>query len=1367
MTGHAMRARRALVALLVTVLVYGSAPTELWATGVEGIAEMAQANTPGEADGPESAATGGAPAVAGAADAEAGATNAEGAAPDAHAVQAGTPDASTDVPAAQAPGERTSSQGDRAGGAPDVAAAQAPAAATAPGAAAAASPDDAARLEAAVAALAADGYGGYRPNPVFGKDDNLNEMLRARLAALGFADVQTQVVASGFDASARDPKMVGDVDVAEGEANGAITYFFLAPEDKTVTYDYGVLRRFTPTYRLTVGMASADYTPTRSSQLAWDDDAVRAYLAQAASEVAMPEQLVAGEVPEDVAAIDVPVQVARGASGAKAAEISWESSNRSSAKVQQGFDADYRPRCSVAFTHQAIPDTATLTATFSLFVPGYGNAPTTTYTRSYPLANAPRSSATQAQIERQLTRQLAKATVLDAATAQPVNPAALDADVQLSRPRDLGLDGKYYKLTYSSSREDVVRINGYRGIVTRRLEGEEPASATITAHLGYEGVSVSRELGVFAPTVATDAELAEALAFMSQVKDAYGTALLGQGVAADAVEGDLHPFTSASPDAGGGIVWATTAADAVETGVRPVDLPGFDPMGSQPWRTFRSSREDVVASESLRVTRPAYHASATIDSALTYKRYESLAQAHPDDARLAQLVNQPVSATVTVRGTTGQGQPDAGRTLTVSARVVGATEKDADGARAPQDWVPLTEVEVPADAGLVAWDVLRDLLDAGGYTYEVNAAGPVTITASDGRALDSDFNEPYRYWAFYVDGAYGQGPEGSAMTCPVRDGMSVELRYIDDGALQRPSGSVEVNPDASHPDIGAVWSGFGNGGSGAVSTAPTPGEGAVQAWNLGLLTPGEQAAGASASASDPILAGGKVYLVTGSTVFGPAPTFTPQRSLARLQVIDQVSGAAEREVRLGAAMDTTCRPIYADGIIVIPLAGGAVQAVSAATCETIWFVPASSSAQALCTLTVHDGYVYVAGLESLGVDGLAAAGGVARYNLYTGARAGAVASDASGYYWAGGVMVGGRYVIGDDAGVLHVFEADLSHEVATCTLAGGPLRSTLTASDGFVYAVTRDNGTLHKLAIEADGTVRECAAVPFAAYSTSSPTLCGDYAVVGGATGAGWDAAGVLAIIDLSTMRVERITRADGAALPGEVKGTPLVVADGRDGLRAYFTCNGAMGMYPSYSSGGGIYMAELGDAEAHVVFQPGEGLANFCIASIACDAQGNLYYTNDSGHLFKVGASGEGPHEGPQEEPQEESGDQDAPDGRPDEEPAVPQVDPVVPGDAVPGGAQGVPAGAPAAPAAQGSAASAARAPQTLAARAQAPQSMPEGQRERAAADGDAERAVTGTARLHEERRISWWAVAGACAAALVLAACGVAAFGNRRRSR
>ena len=101
-------------------------------------------------------------------------------------------------------------------------------------------------------------------------------------------------------------------------------------------------------------------------------------------------------------------------------------------------------------------------------------------------------------------------------------------------------------------------------------------------------------------------------------------------------------------------------------------------------------------------------------------------------------------------------------------------------------------------------------------------------------------------------------------------------------------------------------------------------------------------------------------------------------------------------------------------------------------------------------------------------------------------------------------------------------------------------------------------------------------------------------------------------------MSVKQISKADGEELGFESKSTPLVSThDGE--TYVYFTLNGAKGNWPNYTSGGGVYMYKLGDAEATEVFGPGSGYANYCMASVVCDQFGNLYYTNDSGHLFCV----------------------------------------------------------------------------------------------------------------------------------------------------
>ena len=201
---------------------------------------------------------------------------------------------------------------------------------------------------------------------------------------------------------------------------------------------------------------------------------------------------------------------------------------------------------------------------------------------------------------------------------------------------------------------------------------------------------------------------------------------------------------------------------------------------------------------------PAYNTKVRIDSTLTYKAFESLAEAHPQNIKLQQLVNQPVSAMYTVLGATGAENPEAGRTLTVNARVTGLDAVKDDGTREQRDWIPLTEVHsCPWRRAPPPGMCSRGCLMGPDIPIRLTLRGQSASPRLKGVTLDSDFNKPYRYWAFFINGEYGQGAEGAATTCPVRDGMTIELRYLDDGVTVLPQADVTVNPDAEHPHLDA------------------------------------------------------------------------------------------------------------------------------------------------------------------------------------------------------------------------------------------------------------------------------------------------------------------------------------------------------------------------------------------------------------------------------------------------------------------------------------------------------------------------------------------------------------------------------------
>lgn len=668
---------------------------------------------------------------------------------------------------------------------------------------------------------------------------------------------------------------------------------------------------------------------------------------------------------------------------------------------------------------------------------------------------------------------------------------------------------------------------------------------------------------------------------------------------------------------GHAVNWCYSAEEAAgHYGFVFSELPGGT---ENTYRLLKSSKPSVIAHENLILTQPEYNTKVTISGRLKSERFARYAERYPDNSDYAVLAGLDVSATVNVKGTTGLDNPNEGKTITVTAKVTGVSASDAGGNYTEQSVVPLTELTLPADEDTTAESVLEQLMTAAGCTnLEANAWGLTSATMPDGRVLSTTSAAPYSYWSFFVNNGYASVGAPSYF---LKNGDCVEFRYVKGDGTQKPSTAPATNPGTEHPDVDAAWNGFANGGSGSSTDAFTPTTKTdTPSWALNLLTEEQQKAGASASASDPIVANGKVYLVTGASVWN-GKTWN-----AVLNEVDPETGSVVRSLELGSSMDTTCRPVIAQGIILIPLSGGYLQAVSVKTFETLWYSDTFTK-QNLSSLTVDGDYVYINTLDYWSGNGNDVQNGtVRRINIHTGAIAGSASVADGGYYWSGGLMVNGYYVVGGDFGQVRAYSADLSKLVGSIKLSGGNIRSALTVHDGYIYAVTRDDGTLHKLTIGSDGSITEAAKVQFAAYSTSTPVFSGKYAFIGGTTVSNWNAKakakakarGLLSIIDLSDMSVKQITKADGEELGFESKGTPLVSThDGE--TYVYFTLNGAKGNWPNYTTGGGVYMYKLGDAEATEVFVPGSGYANYCMASVVCDQFGNLYYTNDSGHLFCV----------------------------------------------------------------------------------------------------------------------------------------------------
>lgn len=1039
------------------------------------------------------------------------------------------------------------------------------------------------------------------------KGGNVNDVLKAQLADLGFTDIDVKVSEGGVAFKAEDAKATVGISDAQDKTNGDVTFFYIDPNDYT-GYNIDGLRNADVAFELSRDGKTEYYLPNKSVQVAWDEAKLQDLLDGAAESLQIG--YAAGESADGVTQnVTLPYK----AGSAKKFSVEWTSSDTERLFVSGYSWEDKTGKVSRASSDRDVTLTAKVTVT-SGDIKLAGSHDFVVTVKGDPEKVAADKKALQEKVDTAFTYDNIKYS----GTETVANKDGLTADLQMPRTSTLNIDGKYYEVKYSASTDDIT-FNGYKGTVYQPLPGTEAAKTKITLTVTDKSnaeVTASKTLD-FAIAPQDQDELDAELFHLSLAKSTFSQGIL-DGQDASNVTGNLHAPLKVYGQ-GYAVNWCYSSEEAAgHYGFVFSELPGGT---ENTYRLLKSSKPSVIAHENLILTQPEYNTKVTISGRLKSERFARYAERYPDNSDYAVLAGLDVSATVNVKGTTGLDNPNEGKTIAVTAKVTGVSASDAGGNYTEQSVVPLTELTLPADEDTTAESVLEQLMTAAGCTnLEANAWGLTSATMPDGRVLSTTSAAPYSYWSFFVNNGYASVGAPSYF---LKNGDCVEFRYVKGDGTQKPSTAPATNPGTEHPDVDAAWNGFANGGSGSSTDALTPTTKTdTPSWALNLLTEEQQKAGASASASDPIVANGKVYLVTGASVWN-GKTWN-----AVLNEVDPETGSVVRSLELGSSMDTTCRPVIAQGIILIPLSGGYLQAVSAKTFETLWYSDAFTK-QNLSSLTVDGDYVYINTLDYWSANGNDVQNGtVRRINIHTGAIAGSASVADGGYYWSGGLMVNGYYVVGGDYGQVRVYSADLSKLVGSIKLSGGNIRSALTVHDGYIYAVTRDDGTLHKLTIGSDGSITEAAKVQFAAYSTSTPVFSGKYAFIGGTTVSNWKAKakakakararGLLSIIDLSDMSVKQITKADGEELGFESKGTPLVSThDGE--TYVYFTLNGAKGNWPNYTTGGGVYMYKLGDAEATEVFVPGSGYANYCMASVVCDQFGNLYYTNDSGHLFCV----------------------------------------------------------------------------------------------------------------------------------------------------
>lgn len=478
-----------------------------------------------------------------------------------------------------------------------------------------------------------------------------------------------------------------------------------------------------------------------------------------------------------------------------------------------------------------------------------------------------------------------------------------------------------------------------------------------------------------------------------------------------------------------------------------------------------------------------------------------------------------------------------------------------------------------------------------GYTaYYVNS---ITV---NGIAYTQPANYS-EYWSSTINGAWeSDGINGNKIES---DGFSYELSYVSND----PNTKFEdypTSPNAPHPDktTGSDTTSYvkSGGNTSTVTSAPTSSNNAALSWKKAY---------GNGNYSEILTLGDSIYFA--SSLLNA--DWTPKTA-----VLHRLNSKGEETASLqlfGTIDASACRMAYTDGVIIIPLSNGRLQGVSASEMKTLWVSGAiTSGAQNISTVTASGGMVFTGTANSLDTNYNATTGTFFGINAITGERVWANEEANTGFYWSGACKVGSVLLYGNDAGVLAAVNPATGKTVSALKLSSA-IRSTVISNNAETEAyVTTNDGTLHKISVAPNGSLSELGTASFASKSTSTATLFQGNLFVGGCAA---DYTGTLSVIDAATMQVKHST-----SLPFEVKSAPLVAKAADGNTYAYFTCNGAEGTWPNYTSGGAwVYCLETNTATK--LFDATGSMANWCTKSIIMGADGTLYWTNDSGTLFAL----------------------------------------------------------------------------------------------------------------------------------------------------
>ena len=614
---------------------------------------------------------------------------------------------------------------------------------------------EAADTEAALNKAAAALPSNLRPK--YGTDTNILDMLKALIGESDVELAMKEAVQSGDKKSA----------IA---ADGTIDYYFSDSMSGGPGY-----ANFTVVLSLNGQSTEKDLRAT----IPWNTDKVRAALELAAGRVTVP-----AEVTDSLELTKYPFKEGKTPDDGYSystldtwCTVTWTSADSSVIKIGSAPYYPYYSPYNTTVIPGKLDQDVTLTAAL---VCNSVDGVAVTKEFTVCVKGDPDAQDITELLQAKLDAGLKDPGLTDDVTGDRIDPENVTSSgIQFPTTRDFKIDGKYYPVTIKSSNPDVIKTfdvnNAARVEVLRPMPGEEPVKVTVTVTITEKatGKFASRDIELTVQPPVNE-EIDRELELMELVKAHYFDGIRNANTSPDDIQTDLHAFQEAYLDDNGKLVWVYNYKDVTGKGIAPSEMDGW--QAAEQWRLFKSSNPKVITHENLLVTRDKEHKLVTITSWLSSERFAELAKKYPDDKRLSQLVNQPVSVQLQVTGT----DPTSDKPIEDLYAVYFTLSDNGS------EWFSCKLDKLPE--GTSALDVLHKALASHGYS----ASGSTYISAISGPngTLKEKDRGPNSGWMYSVNGSLASVTMNQYF---VSDGDSIEMFYTDDYTKLGHSG--EYTPD--------------------------------------------------------------------------------------------------------------------------------------------------------------------------------------------------------------------------------------------------------------------------------------------------------------------------------------------------------------------------------------------------------------------------------------------------------------------------------------------------------------------------------------------------------------------------------------------